>query len=273
MQVLLHSQINTQKIVYEDFCQTDDGKYAVSKLWYDDNESVPPRALYVQSSELKFHELTKSNDIVFPVNKNDNDLFDKIDNMSLEYVKNSGVVNKYKLKDVKFKTIVNEIEIAPKNKTNVFKLRVLEGEKGTKFFMGDKTNRSFDDVKKYLTKGVNVVIIIEIDKLVIDIKANVIATNVVLKQILLKKLKPIRVELEEYSFVESDVLIKPIEPIVTEKEVQEQLTKPVPKPKKKKVKEENSESESEHSINSNKSTEESNASVDVANFLAQMKKK
>ena len=279
MQVLLHSQVNTQKIVYDDFCRTDDSKYAVSKLWYDDNESVPPRALYIQSTEMKLHELTKSNDIVFPINKNDNDLFDKIDNMSLDYVKNSGIVNKYKLKDVKFKTIVNEIEMTPTNKTNVLKLRVSDG---TKFFMGDKTNRSFDDVKKYLTKGLSVIVIIEIDKLVIDTKSNVIATNVVLKQVLLKKLKPVRIELEEYSFVESDLQskpIEPIEPVVTEKEQTEKLVpKPVPKPKKqqqkkKQVKEESSEEESEHSENSNKSTEESNESVDVANFLSQIKKK
>lgn len=256
-QVLLHSQVNAEKIIYEDFCKTDDNKYAVSKIWYEQNEFTPPRTLYIQSSEMKLYELSKSNDISFIINEFDNTLYEKIDNLSINYIKNNPVINEYNLNEVKFKTIITELNMS---QIKILKLRT-GGEKDTKFFMGDKTARTFDDVKKYLIKGINVVIIVEIDKLIIDINSNTIITNVILKQVLLKKLKPIAIKLDDYGFIESNNSANTIN-LATEKII------------KKNSETESKQTESDEDLqNSNNTSESDNESIDVTNFVSQIKKK
>jgi hypothetical protein len=55
-----------------------------------------------------------------------------------------------------------------------------------------------------LIKGNNIKVILEVDGIIVDIKNNTILTNVIPRQILIQKMKPLKTNLTEYSFIDSD---------------------------------------------------------------------
>lgn len=207
--VFKQSTLDTEKIVFEDFDLTDDEQYAVSKIWYQENNSAQPHTLFIQPENLRVYEITKNNDIILELLGNNYEMFEELDKLSVNVVKSSGVIKKYGMKDVKYKTIINELDTdsLKKNtkKINALRLKIVStNTNNTKFFVGDRLPKSIDDVRKLLTRGTEIKIIIELEELIIDLKNSTIFTNIILKQALIKKMKPCRAELCEYSFVESD---------------------------------------------------------------------
>jgi len=203
--VLKQLDVNPQKIVFEDFNLTDDKQYVVSKIWYQENESSQPHTLFIQPTNLKIYEMMKTNDIILELSDKDNNLFEALDKLSINVAKTSGVIRKYNMKDVKYKTIINEVDFdTTKKQINALRLKIINGDNHTKFFLNDRVPKSIDDIKKLLTRGTEIKVIIELDELIVDLKNNVIFTNVILKQALIKKMRPLKTALCEYSFVESD---------------------------------------------------------------------
>jgi hypothetical protein len=294
--VLRQANVNIEKLIYDDFILTDNKQYAVSKIWYQKNESSQPHTLYVQPLKLKVYEVTKVGDIILLLSEEDGKLFENIDELSVDIAKSSGVTKKFAMKDVKYKTIVNEIEIelSPQKKTkiNALRLKIINGSKGTKFYINDRDPKSIEDIKKLLVKDVEVKVILEIDTLIVDLKNNIIFTNIILKQALIKKMKPLKMELSEYSFIDSDnEQVKTSLPNVnkdviinTQTEYLDQNTVNSEKSAKIVKKEEvkhrsstqqkhksNSSDSSENELN-DASSESDEGSVDVENFLMAMKR-
>jgi len=301
--VLKQLNVNPQKIVFEDFNLTDDKQYVVSKIWYQENESSQPHTLFIQPTNLKVYEMTKNNDIILELSDKDHSLFEALDKLSINVAKTSGVIRKYSMKDVKYKTIINEVDFdTPKKQINALRLKIINGDNHTKFFLNDRVPKSIDDVKKLLTRGTEIKVIIELDELIVDLKNNVIFTNVILKQALVKKMRPLKTELCEYSFVESDceqqseqVKVSPPNKdtmlntqteyldqntAMSEKskstkekpQVKQPVSKPVTKQTKNQVKASSKSDESEQSSeDENYSSDSDEGSIDVENFMMAMK--
>lgn len=279
--VLNHSKVNLSNIIYDDLILTNNKQYVVSKMWYQYKESHQPITLHIQTSLLKIYEITKNGDIIVSLGELNDTIFDKIDQLSLEFIKSNGVTKKFGLKDVKYKTIVNEVEITQKQKINVLRLKILEK---TQFYVSNKTSQKFADIKKLLIKNVDVKAIIEIDGLVIDINNNIIFTNIILRQILIKKVKPLKIELSEYSFVNSDSDNKEksssevnIKDIVLNNHTEYLDQNTNISEKSNKINKYNNDSDEDNNESydeeNNLSSAESDASVDVENFLLGMKRK
>lgn len=203
--VMNQHNVNLSGMVHDDWSQTENKQYVVSKIWHQKNDGEQPKSFFIQTTTLKLYEITKNGDLILELDNDKNtELFDNIDKSALNYAKSSGITKKYELKDVKYKAIINEIELTPLKKINSLRLRILEGNKPTKFYLSDKEPQNMNDIKKYLVNGTNVKVILEIDGLVVDLKTNIIFTNIILRQVLIKKMKPIRIELTDYSFIDSE---------------------------------------------------------------------
>jgi hypothetical protein len=207
--VLKYNNVNLKKIMFDEFVMTNSGQYIVSKIWYQSSESDYPKSTHVQIPLLKIDEVTKSDNIVLNTDADITSFFDKIDQMALEFLKKSGVTKTYGLKNVKFVQIVKEINKANElnvNK-NVLKLKIMKNisKSNTKFFvMGTRSSSDFVNVRNMLTVNAKIKTIVELDGIVIDIMKNEIFVNVILRQVLIEKVKPLRVDLIEYSFIDSD---------------------------------------------------------------------
>ena len=199
--VLKYNNIDFSKIIFDEFMITDNKEYIVSKMWYQKSEFEYPRSLHIQTPLLKIDEITKSNNIVLNTDDNITTFFDKIDELTLDFVKSSSVTKKYGLKNIKFVQIVKEISKINNvtESKNVLKLKIMNT---TKFFtINNKSSLKYENVKKMLKPNGNIRTILELDGIIIDIAKNEIFVNVILRQVLIHKMNPIKVELTEYSFI------------------------------------------------------------------------
>lgn len=278
--ILKTSSIDYSKIVYDELESSKNGKYVVSKIWYTSDDNVQPVTLFFQTDLVSLYEVTKSNDIILQLlGKEQESFFEKIDEMSLTYAKEKCVTKKYKMKDAKYKTIINEIEIADDEKINALKLKASSETKHVHYFsMGNKTSKNFDDVKKLLTNGTKLKIIVEVDGLIIDVERNILFTSVILKQVFISKPKPLKLELAEYSFIDSEsdhseneMDLKNVV-LNTQTEYLDQNTSAHNTQSKNKQDEHISDSEKSDD-ESDDDLEESESSLDVDKFISSIKKK
>jgi len=288
--ILKHSLVNINKVIFDEMTLTPSKKYVISKAWYQENNTCRPVSIFIQTSSLTIYDITKTGDLVLSLSDNDCVIFEKLDNKSVEYIKSSGVTKQYNLKNVSYKTIVSEVSTDDSKNINALRLRVMMGENPTQFFVnGNKKCLGYDEVKDMLIKGSNIKVIFEVDGVIVDIKNNTLLTNVIPRQILIQKMKPLKTNLTEYSFVDSDRSESNNEvddndakeaPLNTQTEYLDLNTtnnsesKKTKQKKKVSKKSEASEDESEEeSENEYPEDSESNNSVDVENFLKIMSKK
>lgn len=264
--ILKYDDFNIQKIIYDEFEESENKQFATSNIWYQESELTQPRTCYLQTPYMKVHEI-KNGELVLAL---DNEkLYEELDKQSLSYVKSKNVTKQYGLKGAKYKAIVNEVEIGSSKKFSALKLKVNNDlrTKHTQFYVfGDKTSKTYDEVKYLLTSGTNVKAILEVNGLSVDIKNNVIFTNISLKQVLIAKMYPLRVELQEYSFVDSDN-----EETTEEKPLQEEKpTEPVVENSESESNDDSEEDDADDTSshqNETSSDTESNASEDVEAYI------
>lgn len=203
--ILKYDQVDLSKVVYDEFVESSDKQFVVSKIWYQKDETNRPQTFYVQTQKLKIDEL-KSGNILAIVD--DSSLYSQLDKKSLEMAKSKNVSKKFGLKGLKYKPMVTEINASEDKNFDALLLSTFEGSsttQSTKFFVGrDKTPKSFEDVRSMLKPGTSLKAILEVDGLTIDTKHNIIYTNVILRQALVPVVVPLRLELSEYSFIDSD---------------------------------------------------------------------
>ena len=206
--VLTRKNINVSNILYDDIIMSQNKQFAIAKIWMS-QLNMQMHSLFYQTDALNIHELTDNNDLLVSLqDTKELNLFNEIDRLSIQHIKSSNIIKELNLnaKIVKYKSVVNEIENENQSKINILKLKIMNNNKTiTKFYkQGDRQNKKFDDISKSLITGQNIKAIIEIDGLIIDIKNNTLFTNVILHQLRIEKITPIKLTLGEYSFVDSD---------------------------------------------------------------------
>jgi hypothetical protein len=205
--VLTRKNINSNQIVYDDITFINDNQVAVLKMWYQ-HSNTQMQSLFYQTEAVQLYsqDFAKTKDLLLLLNGSpEQNFFEELDKLSINHVKSTGLIKKLALnpKEVKYRTIVNEINTVGNTETiHTTKVKVTDK---TKFYVqGNKKSKSFEDVHHILQAGSNVKAIIEIDSLMIDIKSSVIITKLVLHQFRIEKVIPLKIELNEYSFVDSD---------------------------------------------------------------------
>jgi hypothetical protein len=219
--VTRYNTLDFGKIIFDDFVVTSRKQYVVSKMWYQQSSGnyaeqsfskgntkyAQPKSMYIQTSSLSIDDITKSDNIVLNLENEMTEFFDKLDELSLSYLKMCGATKTYGLKNIKYIQIIKEVSKYDEDdkhneNKNVLKLKIMNN---TKFFMvNNNASQKYDDVKNLLKHGCNIKTILEIDGLVIDLEKNEIFINIMLRQVLIQKVKPLKIELTEYSFISSD---------------------------------------------------------------------
>jgi len=203
------------KLVFDEFIFTNDKKYAISKIWYRDENINNVKSLYVQLDECEIYDIQLSKNgkvksVILKTNENIDNHIDILDYEAREHIKNTGIIKKYKLGKLDFNSSINEVYDNNCNKNgnivNVLSLNINHGLKPTKFYINDngRTESEYEDIHNLFTRGVKVKPIIEISSVVIDLTNNSINIRIPFRQILFKKTKPVQIELYEYSFIDSD---------------------------------------------------------------------
>lgn len=203
--VLTRKTIDTTKIVYDDIILTQNDQFAVAKIWYQPSSDNMHSLLY-QTTVLPVYSYdNKNGKFLLRLGKdNEQQILSEIDQLSINYIKTSGLLQKLSLspKEVRYRTIVNDFNNKEGERMNSFELK---NALKTKYYSnGIKKSKTLDDVESTLKKGVNVKVIIEIDGLIVDIKRGSIITNIILHQFRVEKIVPKKIELGEYSFLDSD---------------------------------------------------------------------
>lgn len=194
-----YNDLDFGNIIFDDFTKTHNDHYMISKIWYQKSK---PISLHVQTSSLKIDDVTKSNNIVLNMENDMCNFFDKLDELALEHTKSTNIIKKCGLKNITYLQIIKESNDNNTGNKNVLKLKIMNN---TKFFMiGDKISQLYNDIKKWITNGCYIKTILEIDGIIIDLQRNEIFINIVLRQVLIQKTKPLKIELTEYSFVDSE---------------------------------------------------------------------
>lgn len=203
--VLTRKTIDTTKIVYDDIILTQNDQFAVSKIWYQPSNDSMHSLLY-QTTVLPVYSYdNKNGKFLLRLNKNnEQQILSEIDQLSINYIKMSGLLQKLSLspKEVRYRTIVNDFNNKEGEQMNSIELK---NTLKTKYYSnGIKKSKTLDDIENILKKGLNVKVIIEIDGLIVDIKKGSIITNVILHQFRVERIIPKKIELGEYSFLESE---------------------------------------------------------------------
>lgn len=203
--VLSQKSINTTQIVYDDIIMTQNDQFAVAKIWYQPSSDKLHSLLY-QTSVLPIYSYdSKTNKFHLKLNENtEQNILSTIDQMSINYIKSTGLLKRLMLspQKVRYRTIVTDFTNKENEKINSIELK---NTTKTKYYSnGVKKSKNLEDVENLLKKNVNVKTIIEIDGLVVDIKKESITTNIILHQFKIEKIKPKKIELNEYSFLESE---------------------------------------------------------------------
>lgn len=191
--------IDTSNIIYDDIIEYNNGNFLVSKIWIGEDEI---KSLIVQSSYLKLYKYNETNMILIP-NEHMINFLESIDELTYNFIHKNEIIKKYKLKNYTYKTLINELN----DNDKVLRIRILNDKKPTLFFIAsNKQKINQFEIKNRIDKIDCVKIIFEIDSFIIDTKNKIMFTNIIARHVLLHeiKLKPIKTELTEYSFLESD---------------------------------------------------------------------
>lgn len=196
--------INVDHIVFDDIIMIQNDQFALAKMWYKPSLKSMHSVFYQTGTLEMVNFDEKTNDFTLELNQEDQNILDQIDKASIKYIKETGLIQRLSLKknEVKYRTIVNDT----KNKLDEpIKSIKLKSTPNTKFYSnGIKKTRTLSETQQFLIDGIGVKVIIEFDGVVIDIKKNLIITSIILHQFKINKIVPKRLELVEYSFIDSD---------------------------------------------------------------------
>lgn len=204
--------VNFDKIVYGDPIVVEKDKYIVIKLWYDFNSQRnkfdSPETFFIRNPEMTISG-TMKDELSFNLDETTKKVYDfytELDQRSIKYIEVNDILKKYNLKGVRYRTIINQ-HIDDEN-INFFRTRIINGSKNpTKVFDIYRNILQQEKQNSILQIGSKVKTIIEPDAIVIDLQNKKIFTNIILRQMLVtyaKFLEPKKVELTEYSFIDSD---------------------------------------------------------------------
>jgi hypothetical protein len=197
--ILKIENVDLKNIVYDNVSMTDKGNFVISNIWYNNKNNL--HSLNVQTPYLKVYRFLDGSVILFPDKKTE-DFLENIDKQTRFFIKNAGLFKKYNLQNFRYKALINEMDGIDKN---VMRIRIHNEKKPTIFFSSkNKVPMEYNDAKNIFFKVDNLKIILEIDKMVIDLKNNIVSTNVIARLVLLHEIVPKKVELTEYSFIDSD---------------------------------------------------------------------
>lgn len=196
--ILKIENVDIKKIVYDNANLTDKGNFVVSNIWYN-NKTL--HSLNIQTPYLKVYRFLDGSVILLP-DKITEDFLENLDKQTRIFIKNTGLFKKYSLQNFRYKALINEMDGVDKN---VLRVRIRNETKPTIFFSSKtKIPMNYNDAKNIFFKVDNLKIILEIDKMIIDLKNSIVSTNIIARLVLLHEIVPKKIELTEYSFIESD---------------------------------------------------------------------
>ena len=252
--ILTYKTLDEKNISFDELTQSENDKIVTSKIWYTYSKSEVPKTLFYQTSKLKIYDVAKSGDLIVTIDQCDINVFDKIDDKTIDFIKTQNLTKKYNIKNVNYRQITREFE---KDKRIVLPIRI-SGNDTLKYYVGDnKIVKQHNDIRNNLSKDKTIKIIFEIESVNIDTKNSSIMINMIPKQMLIYMV-PQKIILSDYSFVESDD--------DTNDDTNDDIVNPV---RHDTIINDDSDSESSDDFDTviDKISEDSDDSCDVANFV------
>lgn len=208
--ILRPTEVEFNKFVYDEAVVSEDDKsdkYIVVKIWYDftgRKNTESPETLFIKNPSMPLLETSK-NELIFGLQATEPlvQFYEQCDQHSINHLKTSGLLRQYKLKDLTYKTIINETD----GSLNYLRFTMTNGKQSTHVYTMDKKIISHEQQNKLLVKDAHVMTIVEPDAIVIDLQNKTIFTNIVTRQVLItkqKQVKPHKIVLTDFSFVDSD---------------------------------------------------------------------
>lgn len=193
--VLNESTINTNKIIYGSVQATEDNKFLAAKIWYQFGKISA--TLFTQTRKMSIYEIRPNGDVILCFDSiTDSELYEKCNQKTVEFIKSSGIIQKYKLKNIKLKSIVNEL-------AGLSVIRLPPNSQSI-FYNPDKQQISPNELSKFMQPGEHVKVILEHHSIIVDVDKSEVATNILVRQVRFYKHPPKTIELSEYSFIDSD---------------------------------------------------------------------
>jgi len=205
------NEINYKCVFIDSEVEVQNKNLIVSKYYYNLKKKL--NTFYIQSEMLELHDKVIDNSIIVISDDKIKNVMDNLDKLSLNYITKNNLKTKYNLQGYRYKTIVSESESL---KSNIIK--VLPNT-NTLFFTNLKKNISQDECFQKINRGKidKIKIIFQIDGLIIDNDKKSIFTNIIPSQILINEIIPEKIELVEYSFIDSDCDEKEEQKIIEKK--------------------------------------------------------
>jgi hypothetical protein len=199
------SEINLKKIVYDEIVRTKNDEFIIAKIWYMNNSKIS--TLNVQTSNTQIINFVEStNSLILNPLQDLKFFMENLDQLTCKFINDNQLVKKLGLVKYTYKTLISEMD-TPNNCVNVLSIKIATERRKTLFFSSkNKQIIEYGDVKKLFAalKIKDVKIIFEVDGMIIDIKKKRITTNIIARHILLNEIIPQKIELTDYSFIDSD---------------------------------------------------------------------
>jgi len=195
--VIKYDGVNVSNILFDAPFVTSNKKYIVSNIWY--NKSCP-HTFNIQTSRMDLHEINFSENklIATPCNQLAN-ILDELDESACDFIKCNKLAKQYSISQ--YSTIVKNMNSS--NTLPIIQINISTNDKPTLFFSA--TNKKQIPYNSSMWTHVNELkIILTINSLVIDIAKKTAYISFEAKHILLYKLTPMKIELADYSFIESE---------------------------------------------------------------------
>lgn len=183
----------------------DSGEYIVYELSY--SNEIDPVFVYIEDLNiLKFNDNVLTFDLR---NKNNTtDFFNSFDKKIIELLDSINVVKRHNLKNLSYKSLINEMRSRSNELFDVVKLNISNDEQfRTVIYDRDKQIVNKDEYP-YIFNNSCAKSILEIMAIIIKPKDKSIFLSSAIRQMKVQKLRPQRVTISEYSFADSE---KPVE--------------------------------------------------------------
>lgn len=222
--VLKLEDVDLRDVIYDNPIKTSSGEYIISKIWHRPNKNTDPKTLNIQLPYTKVYKVSLTNktfDVILIPDATSEDFLENVDKLTWKFMKEKHLIHKYDLKNYKYKTLINELEYDDGKKLNVIRIKVIQDKKKQTVFFSSKTKNivELDDAKNIIQLVDNIKVIFELDALIIDVSKKLIMTNIIARHILLHELTPKKIDLSEYSFLDSDNDEKKCQPILYDEDL------------------------------------------------------
>jgi hypothetical protein len=204
--VIMYSDVKVKNLIYSDDILTPDENYVISKIWCKENKHTRPHTLHIELPYLKIHEIQNDGDYIVLLPDNIETFMDSLDRSTLDFITHNRLINKYRMKDkhngnkFTYETLINDKNFS----FDTFKIRIIKGKTPTLFYSPNKDKIDFEHAKNLLNTAEKIKLILKIDGLIMDLKNNIMYTNVIAREILIPELDPQIIELTDYSFINSN---------------------------------------------------------------------